>query len=116
MASQPFRHCGLILLALLATPAIAHGEGIAVQLLFDGKPLKTTAPPQCSCHDDNRDPARFPGDYDLALTFETLSRAYWQMKDVDGAKGAILEGLRRFPDGWQADQLRRTLDRYEKGR
>jgi len=54
--------------------------------------------------------------YNLALTFETLSRAYWQMKDVDGAKGAILEGLRRFPDGWQADQLRRTLDRYEKGR
>ena len=27
---------------------------------------------------------------------------------------AIQEGLRRFPNGWQADQLRRTLDRYEK--
>ena len=45
-----------------------------------------------------------------------MSRAYWQMKDVDSAKGSILEGLRRVPDGWQSDQLRRTLDRCEKGR
>jgi len=52
--------------------------------------------------------------YNLALTFETMSRAYWEMKDTDGAKAAIQEGLRRFPNGWQADQLRRTLDRYEK--
>jgi tetratricopeptide (TPR) repeat protein len=52
--------------------------------------------------------------YNLALTFETMSRAYWEMKDVDGAKAAIQEGLRRFPNGWQADQLRRTLDGYEK--
>jgi hypothetical protein len=54
--------------------------------------------------------------YNLALTFETLSRAYWEMEDADAAKAAIKEGLRRFPDGWQADQLRRTLERYEKGR
>ncbi len=53
-------------------------------------------------------------DYNLALTLETMSRAYWKMKDVNGATGAIQEGLRRFPNGWQADQLRRTLDRYEK--
>ncbi len=53
-------------------------------------------------------------DYNLALTFETMSRAYWNMKDVNRAKAAIHEGLRRFPKGWQADQLRRTLDRYEK--
>jgi hypothetical protein len=36
------------------------------------------------------------------------------MKDVDSAKAAIQEGLRRFPNGWQADQLRRTLEGYEK--
>jgi hypothetical protein len=52
--------------------------------------------------------------YNLALTFEVMSRAYWDLTDVDGAKAAIEEGLRRFPIGWQADQLRRTLDRYEK--
>ena len=52
-------------------------------------------------------------DYKMALTFETLSKAYWDLKDVDAAKAAIQEGLRRFPVGWQADQLRRTLDRYE---
>jgi hypothetical protein len=51
--------------------------------------------------------------YNLALTFETMSRAYWEMNDPAGAKAAIQEGLRRFPDGWQADQLRRTLERYE---
>jgi hypothetical protein len=33
---------------------------------------------------------------------------------LDGAKAAIQEGLRRFPNGWQADQLRQTLERYEK--
>ena len=53
--------------------------------------------------------------YSIALTFETMSRAYWAMKDADRAKDAIREGLRRFPNGWQADQLRRTLERYEKG-
>ncbi len=53
-------------------------------------------------------------DYNLALTFETMSRAYWEMNDVAGARGAIEEGLRRFPVGWQADQLRRTLERYEQ--
>jgi len=53
--------------------------------------------------------------YSVALTFETMSRAYWSMKDADRAKAAIQEGLRRFPNGWQADQLRRTLERYEKG-
>ena len=53
--------------------------------------------------------------YNMALTFEILSRAYWEMKDADGAKAAIQEGLRRFPNGWQADQLRKTLVRYEKG-
>jgi hypothetical protein len=52
--------------------------------------------------------------YNLALTFEVMSRAYWEMKDVDGARAAIQEGLRRFPNGWQADQLRRTLEQYEK--
>jgi hypothetical protein len=53
-------------------------------------------------------------DYNLALTFETMSRAYWELSDVSGAKAAIQEGLRRFPEGWQADQLRRTLERYEQ--
>ena len=53
-------------------------------------------------------------DYNLALTFETMSRAYWELSDVAGAKAAIHEGLRRFPEGWQADQLRRTLERYEQ--
>lgn len=53
-------------------------------------------------------------DYNLALTFETMSRAYWELSDVAGAKAAIQEGLRRFPAGWQADQLRRTLERYEQ--
>ncbi len=43
-----------------------------------------------------------------------MSRAYWNMKDVNRAKAAIQEGLRRFPKGWQADQLHRTLERYEK--
>jgi len=52
-------------------------------------------------------------DYNLALIFETMSRAYWELSDVAGAKAAIQEGLRRFPDGWQADQLRRTLQSYE---
>jgi hypothetical protein len=53
-------------------------------------------------------------EYNLALTFETMSRAYWDLSDVAGAKAAIQEGLRRFPEGWQADQLRRTLDNYER--
>jgi hypothetical protein len=53
-------------------------------------------------------------DYNLALTFETMSRAYWQLNDVSGAKAAIQEGLRRFPEGWQADQLRRTREGYEQ--
>jgi hypothetical protein len=53
-------------------------------------------------------------DYNLALTFETMSRAYWELGDVAGAKAAIQEGLRRFPEGWQADQLRGTLERYER--
>ena len=52
--------------------------------------------------------------YNLALTFLTTSRAYWEMNDADGAKAAIQEGLTRFPNGWQADQLRQALDRYEK--
>ncbi len=52
--------------------------------------------------------------YNLALTFEAMASAYWNLKDLDGAKAAIQEGLRRFPSGWQADQLRRALDRYEK--
>jgi len=47
-------------------------------------------------------------------TFETKSRAYWQLKNADAAKAAILEGLRRFRVGWQADRLRQTLERYEK--
>lgn len=51
--------------------------------------------------------------YNLALTFETLSRAYWELEDFAAAKAAIEEGLRRFPEGWQADQLRKTLERYE---
>lgn len=51
--------------------------------------------------------------YNLALTFETLSHAYWEIKDVAAAKAAVEEGLRRFPEGWQADQLRKTLERYE---
>jgi len=54
-------------------------------------------------------------DYNLALTFETLSRAYWELSDAAAAKAAIQEGLRRFPAGWQADQLRRTFERYERG-
>lgn len=54
-------------------------------------------------------------DYNLALTFETMAEAYWKLKDVDGAKAAIQEGLRRYPSGWQADQLHRDLDRYEQG-
>jgi hypothetical protein len=53
-------------------------------------------------------------DYNLALTFETMSRAYWELSDAAGARAAIQEGLRRFPEGWQADQLRRTLERYEQ--
>jgi hypothetical protein len=53
-------------------------------------------------------------DYNLALTFETMSRAYWELGDPAGAKAAIQAGLRRFPEGWQADQLRRTLERYER--
>jgi len=53
-------------------------------------------------------------DYNLALTFETLSRAYWELSDAAAAKAAIQEGLRRFPAGWQADQLRRTFERYER--
>jgi hypothetical protein len=53
-------------------------------------------------------------DYNLALTFETMSHAYWDLSDVAGARAAIQEGLRRFPEGWQADQLRRTLERYEQ--
>ena len=52
--------------------------------------------------------------YNLALTFEAMASAYWSLKDIDGAKAAIEEGLRRFPSGWQADQLRRARDRYEK--
>jgi tetratricopeptide (TPR) repeat protein len=52
--------------------------------------------------------------YNLALTFEAKSRAYWMMKDFESAKAAIQEGLRRFPEGWQADRLRKTLEQYEK--
>jgi hypothetical protein len=53
-------------------------------------------------------------EYNLALTFQTKSRAYWALGDFESAKAAIREGLRRFPEGWQADQLRETLERYEK--
>jgi hypothetical protein len=53
--------------------------------------------------------------YNLTLTFEVMSVAYREMNEVDSTKAAIQEGLRRFPNGWQADQLRRMLDRYEKG-
>jgi len=52
--------------------------------------------------------------YNLALTFEALSRAYWKMGDAEAAKAAIREGLRRFPKGWQADELRETLSQYEQ--
>jgi hypothetical protein len=63
----------LMLLALLLTPAALQEPGVVVQLLFDGKPLQTTARPQFSCRDDTR-------------------------------------------NTWigQADQLRRTLTRYER--
>src|SRR4051812_49274712 len=51
MAMMPM----LIALALSMTPSWAVQEPqMAVQLLFDGKPLQTTAPPQFSCRDDNR--------------------------------------------------------------
>jgi len=107
--------------ALLTASVPVHGQDIAVQLRFDGRPLQTTAPPEFSCHDDNSGVwigckiAPRPATGGVALTFETMSRAYWSMKDADRAKAAIQEGLRRFPNGWQADQLRRTLERYEKG-
>jgi len=52
--------------------------------------------------------------YNLALTFEVMSRACWNKKDAAAARKAIEEGLRRFPRGWQADQLRRTLATYDK--
>ena len=52
--------------------------------------------------------------YNLALTFETKSRAYRAMNDFESAKAAVREGLRRFPEGWQADQLRKTLEQYEQ--
>src|SRR6185295_8370894 len=42
----------LILLAVLLTPAVAEAQDIAVQLLFDGQPLQTTAQPGLSCRDD----------------------------------------------------------------
>ena len=51
--------------------------------------------------------------YNLALTFETMAGAYWLMNQPEDAKAALQEGLRRFPSGWQADQLRKTLARYE---
>ena len=55
MAHKTIHLFRLILLAVLVRPAVAHGQDIAVQLLFDGQPLQTTAPPQFSCHDDNCD-------------------------------------------------------------
>jgi tetratricopeptide (TPR) repeat protein len=51
--------------------------------------------------------------YNLALTFETMASAYWLMNQPEDAKAALQEGLRRFPSGWQAEQLRKTLARYE---
>ena len=44
----------LMPLARIATQTIAPADDIAVELLFDGKPLRTTATTACSCHDDNR--------------------------------------------------------------
>jgi len=42
-----------------------------------------------------------------------MAKAYWSMNQPEDAKAALQEGLRRFPSGWQADQLRKTLARYE---
>jgi hypothetical protein len=44
----------LVLLASVALPSLAFGQPIPVQLLFDGKPLQTTARPEFSCLDTNR--------------------------------------------------------------
>ena len=53
-------------------------------------------------------------DYNWALTFEVLSRAHWAKDQKEKAMEDIQEGLRRFPSGWQADQLRKTLENYQR--
>ncbi len=45
----------LVILAFLVAPAIAAAQDIPIQLLFDGKPLRTTAPPGFTCLDTARD-------------------------------------------------------------
>ena len=98
---------------LLGLPSRSFGQTIPIQLLFDGKPLETTARPEFSCLDTNqntwiactvttarwpdryvmarlapgryvlhvtinenrRNPARFPGDYDVFHRFEVTPDA-----------------------------------------
>jgi len=51
--------------------------------------------------------------YNLALTLQTRARARWELGDRTAARADLEEGLRRFPNGWQADELRATLARYQ---
>lgn len=51
--------------------------------------------------------------YNLALTLQEMARNQWQMCDKPGALASLKEGLRRFPSGWQADEIRRTLTEFE---
>jgi len=54
--------------------------------------------------------------YNLALTYETMSRAYWQLKDADGAKAAIGGGPATLPGrlaGRSAPQNAGTLRERE---
>lgn len=56
--------------------------------------------------------AREISPWSWALTMEALSRAHWARGDHDQAVRDIEEGLKSFPEGWQADQLRKTLATY----
>jgi hypothetical protein len=114
----------LLTVFALSVPALAAAQDIPVHLLFAGQPLVVKAAPEFACLDRTHDKwigcriqpgpdgTRYvlskpePGEYTLHV--------YWELSDVSGAKAAIQEGLRRFPEGWQADQLRRTLERYEQ--
>jgi len=54
--------------------------------------------------------------YNLALTFEVLSRAHSKQGNTGQAIEGIHEGLRRFPSGWQARSTSQNFRKLSKDR
>lgn len=51
-------------------------------------------------------------DYNVALAFQTLAHAHWAKFEKQEAIQDLNDGLKYFPVGWQADELRKTLETY----